>query len=321
MYDFKVKLETITPVHISSGNRYFFYLVKNGSRLNEDDVLSKFIEEKNIIEKIYHQNLRIKELTQVFDEELIDFIKKRNDLEVMYKIESYPTNLEPNKTVEEIFKSNGIPIIPGSTLKGLFLTSWIFDKLKKAQGIEKNKIKKFLKNSYKIFRSPTFPNKLREKINIPNFVVSDCLPDSENSYKIKIKFVKIGTRKLAIEVLDEFVGTFSVGVNNDIDKNELKKELKDACSTFFSNYCKKIEKIASEGIAQDLNKIKENLKENEVLVLIGRYCGFYSKTLYSILKELNVCKMKNVREPRSIRLITSDDEQKVIPGLTKLTFL
>src|SRR5690554_4838026 len=119
----KVKIETITPVHIGSGNvlqnETDFIVTKEGR-----DNFIHIIDERKILEIIGEEHLYNWLLSIENKESTLDLVKRyASTVEVqdfsLQKITCFAYNIRSEDTVKEIIHNGlGLPYIPGSSIKG-----------------------------------------------------------------------------------------------------------------------------------------------------------------------------------------------------------
>ncbi|MCK4257654.1 MAG: type III-A CRISPR-associated RAMP protein Csm5 [Halanaerobiales bacterium] len=145
----KMILETLTPVHIGSGeilSPYSDYVYQNGSiyyidnkKLGEslysledaDEIIDQFVE---IIRTTASNNRSKFKLVDFFDEYDLDYKKyswKKVEIKGVLK----------NEQISRMVTTAGKPFIPGSSLKGAIRTCLLYGHLK-ADGYDFNKLKK-----------------------------------------------------------------------------------------------------------------------------------------------------------------------------------
>lgn len=141
----KVKIETITPVHIGSGNvlqnETDFIVTKEGR-----DNFIHIIDERKILEIIGEEHLYNWLLSIENKESTLDLVKRyASTVEVQdfsrQKITCFAYNIRSEDTVKEIIHNGlGLPYIPGSSIKGAIRTAILSSLIERVNNKE-NKIK------------------------------------------------------------------------------------------------------------------------------------------------------------------------------------
>ncbi|MEM5832157.1 MAG: RAMP superfamily CRISPR-associated protein [Candidatus Aenigmatarchaeota archaeon] len=292
--DFKIKLENISPIHVGTGESYKSYFIKDGWRLNSEKILNILIEKK-LERSDYRKPIYLEE------EEIKNFVKSTNfdDSFKMYKIEHEKNIEEVGVEIQEIIKADGrqlIPIIPGSSLKGFFVTALLNE-----LSISEGKL-----NLKKIIKKPKNISRLYEMGKIPNLYISDCFPINQD-YKIIIGKVLVKRG-----FYSEFVINFKSKTVVQIEENFDIENVLTATRNFMKSYIEIIERKASDALVKKIiENVKidiENLKSNQAIITIGKYGGIYSKTVPKYIRILN---------KKGIRVVEVNGK-KYLPGLVKI---
>ncbi|MFH7881011.1 MAG: RAMP superfamily CRISPR-associated protein [Candidatus Aenigmatarchaeota archaeon] len=291
--DFKIKVENISPIHIGTGESYKSYFIKDGWRLNSEKILNILIEKKL-------ERSKCEEPIQL-EEEIKNFVKSTNfdDSFKIYKLEYEKSLEEGSVEIQEVIKSGGkqlIPIIPGSSLKGFFVTAL----LNELSLFEENP------NLKEAIEKPENMNHLYETGKIPNLHISDCFPINQD-YKIIIGKVLVKRG-----FYSEFVINFKSKAVVQIEENFDIENVLTAARNFMKSYIEIIERKASDALVKKIiENVKidiENLKSNQAIITIGKYGGIYSKTVPKYIRILN---------KKGIRVVEVNGK-KYLPGLVKI---
>lgn len=123
-----IKIETLSPVHIGSGN-----MLQNNTDFivtkEDGDRFIHIIEERKILELIGEEHLDNWLLSIEKKEPTLDLIKRfapSSKIEDFSKqrITCYASNVKPSDTLKEIMHNGtGLPYIPGSSIKGAIRTA------------------------------------------------------------------------------------------------------------------------------------------------------------------------------------------------------
>ena len=334
--EFKVVVKSLSPIHIGSGERYPLFSILDNHRYDDEEIFRRFVEKKlsgkNIIElkDAY-------EIMEKFEDEIYDYAKSiKNSLQPIYRIDELDEGVEEEskvsgveETIKYLDKTQLKPMIPGSTLKGIFLTAWLYKVLKDKGNnletileayVEENEKKKKRKKLEDVLSQPNLLEKYKEKIEnllgtkLPTMGFSDCLLES---YKIKVGKIFVGrARKFNIEVIDEFSGKFSLSVENEYELMKVMEALKVFAKDYFENV-KGLMEIGG-GIREKIaeaEKMLENMESNEVIIIVGKFTNKYSKSLISILPQ---SKRQKLQKPSRFLRYFSINERKMPIGLVKI---
>ena len=197
----KLKLKTLSPVNIGTGQNYGAY---------------EFIRNRNELKRIHLSNfLRLldKEQVKKISKELENNDFSLNEFVIREKVPDIPARYSMNynatstiDSIREQIKTNNIPYIPGSSIKGAIRTAILWKYLREnassyndlkrsientiSKGEKPNRLKKNIANYSidKIFGLN--PDKKDAKFDLLKFVeISDFMPD-EDSKQLEIEEIK-----------------------------------------------------------------------------------------------------------------------------------
>ena len=283
----KLFFETLTPLHISNGNKLAFgleYTIRN-------DVFRKFNFERISAtlgkERAFNfsEEISVKKITEIID----NHFDKYNEGDYFYKIKLHPKFYElvnnPNargqKFVQEFINSNGRFYIPGSSVKGSLLTILNLDYL----GIANNDDAR-IEDKFVIRDS--------EYLNPENFIVysTEDRPPSNNLMCLKPK------NSFEIDILK--MGT----LNKDILINRLKSYSETQINLAKNNllpYKGRGGKIKGADLFEEglESLLKYELKSDEYLINIGFGGGSWFKVFEKTVPkfESKIKGKKSVQEP------------------------
>jgi len=334
--EFKVIVESLSPIHIGSGKKYPLFSILDNYRYNDEEIFRRFVEE-NLSAKSIVGLRDIYEIMEKFEDKIYNYAKSiKNSLQPIYRIDEFdeaigrePKIAEVDETIKYLDKTQLKPMIPGSTIKGIFLTAWLYRILKNKINnlealletyVEEEKEEKKRKKLKDVLSQPNLLEKYKEKIEnllgskLPIMSFSDCLPES---YKIKVGKIWVGrTRKFNLEVVDEFKGRFSMSIENELELEKTIETLKIFTSDYFKNLegLRVIDGNIKDKVAE-AEKLLENMRSNEAIIIVGKFTNMYAKSLISILPQKQ--KVKLPRPSRFLRYF-SINERKMPIGLVKI---
>lgn len=331
----KVKIKTISPVFIGSGNSYPLYMLINNVRIKES-IFSNKLYEYLIKEKKFLENLELLQtLTKYFDDFIKNYCKlpiKQEEIEyeilVHDELSRYPEEKEVQEVIKTVDLGTGrkVPYIPGSTIKGVITTALMYDYIIKNsnnQEMINYIIKTLLKDNKKrghLLELYSYINKLLPEAS--NIYVSDALPEK---YKLCLGKIYYGgriERSVFLELLVEFEGEFKL--ESQIE-NVSERDLLDKVDKFSRDYLAKLAnlklvKIPVQNYENIIkNRINTLLKSDQKLMIVGRYSNLFSKSLYLLKYKLNI-NWRFVKEPEYIRLITINNREYDITGVCSLSY-
>ncbi|MEA3494437.1 MAG: type III-A CRISPR-associated RAMP protein Csm5 [Bacteroidota bacterium] len=139
----KVKIKTLTPVHIGSG----VDLQSNIEYLFINDKIG-VIDDKKVLQVIGEENINRWVSIINSKDNLLDYLRKRkNDIKLsdvaLREMDVYASDIGKNKTLkEQLHSAKGFPMIPGSSIKGAIRTTVISYLIEKETDRVKNIINK-----------------------------------------------------------------------------------------------------------------------------------------------------------------------------------
>ena len=285
----EVKIESATPIHIGNGNSYRAIFLKQNKRVSETEVLSKLINEELVKKALRDEELftwnRIKEVVE------------RENFSTLYYVAEIDRRIR-NEEIYETIKHKNKPYIPGSTIKGMLVTAFIYDKLMNKGSKEILEIAKLLRGKNLASNIRLLEKKFGLKIS-----VSDCILDE---YKLKVGFVKVGMRKtIVVEVIDEFKGKFLLETN--------VQNILEIASKFCADYLKRLENLRE--LEPNSRELIRKLKEENRLLVLGRFTNLFSKSIQLLFEKKNI-KIKNIKKPSFIRIFEINGKKNLL-GLVK----
>ena len=304
MKKYRCKVETITPVHIGSGDEISPHhdFIYDSGYINLIDsqlllgILGSHLDTYIDFLKTNHSHDSLKK-----------FLKKNNikyDLEKIsrYKIPSVNLEGTGNNSTTSIaltIKNAGLPYIPGSTIKGAFRTAILYNlwKGRKLQDLDReikklglrrdyigqDKFGSFLDDIFKFFRVSDTQNFLKHKIvrakrvhlinsdsnGIPQII--ETIDEKDDSYlEIWFDDVKVDEYDKARRIFKNF------------DLKEIFKLLKEFYKEIFE---KELEKNSDNLRIKEIYDLFKNLSDNEVLLRIGRGKTFWDNTIMKAFEE------------------------------------
>jgi CRISPR/Cas system CSM-associated protein Csm5 (group 7 of RAMP superfamily) len=341
--EYKIEVESITPVHIGNGNDYPIFSIIDGKRYDDGKIFEIFIDSSVGNYKITNIDEFLNSFKNSLESKIVEFsIQNKDKLTPLYNVDEIDISVKSNENklskVYEIVKyvdgKSYRPFIPASTIKGLFLTVWFYknfgNKEKELNRIIWEKIKGENNKEIEVYRILQNPNLIEiykeglKKIfgeSPPEILISDCYL---SQYKIKIGRLFFGfgrNRNINIEVLDDFKGSFTIiPKSEDIKIREYFASFNDFTRRYLWNLKRMKEldqrsKSKVDEISSELNKIKEN----EAIVVLGKYTNLYSKTILSALPE-DLSRRFRVRRPRILKHFSINGNIKLI-GFVKMRLL
>jgi CRISPR-associated protein Csm5 len=282
----RIKITTLTQVHISSGNEYelnFNLLIKNNKAYIYDEFkIAEFFIQKNITIPT-----KIEELKKLIKD------KKDEIINANIHLRTVETNFSNfNKPLLENVSSQNNPIIPGSSIKGAIETA-IFDLLVKNSD-RVNNIKEKLNNQ--IFNKERF-NKNGKAVHTidPDFKkIFSYLKISDSFQKLDTKVYKTinikkneehqKNRKDKVEKITNYVEAIKPNQNFEITLKDLNEE------KIFKNIGNICNKYYIPKINQDIKyyfykkgslnvKALQNLNNCKFILNVGRFGGAEKKRI------------------------------------------
>ncbi|MEM0481116.1 MAG: RAMP superfamily CRISPR-associated protein [Candidatus Aenigmatarchaeota archaeon] len=255
----KLKIESLSPIHIGNGESYLSLFIKNSFKVSEESVFEFYAEEI------------LKSQNYSYNEDLIRKIVNNKEVLELYKLdeidkEVLERRVEILENIKSISKDGKIIFyIPASSLKGFFLTAVLNNEIKK-EG--KKEFLRILSNRKNISQIGNF----LKKEGIVNLEIEDC---KLNSYKIKIAKVFYSSKKYTfLEVIDEFEGSFRIEINGKYDINKLL----EVSNEYVNEYINMIKNLTN---CDKISEILEKIEKEENKVILGKFAGINSKTIHN----------------------------------------
>jgi len=288
----KVKITTLTPIHISSGNEYEknFNLLENGEKVyifDEFKIVEFFIEKKLPI------GPNLSELKKQIAEHKKEIIQTNIHKRII------EANLSVNKPLLEHIATSNKPIISGSSIKGAIRTAYIyklvkdkkFDKeIDSLNGLEDKiyeadfQIKKsLLKKKDELIKSINRKIDKLTKNKFKYLKVSDTFKhfDKTKIYKtINIKKDKAyqANRSAKVEEIANFVESIPPNISSYINI-EFDNEIANICNAFYQE----LYKNDFNYYFSNTTYYKElNLSNSKFLLNVGRFSGAELKSVEAI---------------------------------------
>lgn len=259
----KVKIESLTPIHIGNGESFRSIFIKNFSRLNEEEVFDAYAEEILKTNKFEFDEILIKKL---IDEKSFSVLYSYDEIHKDVLINS----VEIQEVIKEWRNEKLTPYIPASSIKGFFST--VILNYHKIEDVTNPKM------NWSLIGTLLKKNKILDFLEI-----EDCKLEK---YKLKIGKLVFGKRPSSyafIEVIDEFVGTFRIKISKNYDINKLLEN----SNNFVNNYINILKTAKNkEKVIEQLEKLEK--EENKIV--LGRYAGRSSKVISISKNKSNYCK-------------------------------
>jgi len=344
---FEVELETITPVHIGSGEEY----------INNIEVIDNKVLNINKLMRCFYKNKKkLSELSEAIENKsLSDFIKQNiRDIpdDVFYKFDNPELGIN-NNIKKHIRTGTGEVYIPGSSIKGAIRTSIIKYLSKENDGFIKKKLD-VIEKQYNI--NPKYAdNSIVKRLlgNDPqkNFMRIIQISDTNKIDKVTIEKVQVinSTRMKSKLIFYEMIPagvktrfTFSIDKYLDREKNkaeipqnniklqsiwELISEISNITLDYHLDYS--MDKSEINKAYKNIKKNFNNLDDNETLIDLGAGIGWVGTTGNIIEDLINDDLRKKLRLapnhlkfqfPKTRRLVYLNDNW-LPPGWVKLKFL
>lgn len=297
------KLKTITPVHISSGEtilnfEYFtddeFVYVCNFAKLVnilDNNSLSKIL---NLIKRSETLKISFKAILQEVG------IENRINEFILYKIK-YEGQIS-GKIDRFISHPNGKKYLPGSSLKGVFKTIIYYDEVKN----------KLVNIPYDVIKIRDIINKTLESKDSDDKKEYKLRIDKKG-YKLRIGDVELDNYSLSLGRMNrigmrnpkgsaklnslELVEIPEASFKLYYEGFEIEKLVKNS-HEFYTSVLKYIEETVNNARGTDPSKYKvrenikslrkemNNLKDNEIIVQLGKYGGYFTKSYGELLFKL-----------------------------------
>lgn len=302
----KIKIQTITPVHIGSGRE-----LSVNTEFLVDKGICGVIDDKKVLNIIKRDNLINWIATIDRNEDLMKFIRKFNSSVKIQDVASRVMDIRAqtlsNKMKEHMFSGSGSPIIPGSSLKGSIRTA-VFNHLilqKYKSPLSENDLKKgkkysdkqlmrlllgdnsnndvfrFLKLGDAHFSDDTIVLNMQSLNEKKQDIISDssksqlteCIEeDSEAVFSVKIdeKLLDANIEKQLIKNDTEFLNYSNLfRIINQYNKRLIDEEI--------DNYEELKGNTTVDTYLEKMNDIRDklhNLDENECILRIGHGSGW-----------------------------------------------
>jgi CRISPR-associated protein Csm5 len=337
-----MKLKTITPVFVGSGDTYsgIDYFEHKGmiyfvdfNKILKSKLVGDYKKESEAIAQFITQNLKNNKLFN--KEKFYDFPFINKILIDKLYFYSVPAE-EPQKfkthtnEIKAFTRSNFLPYIPGSSIKGALRTAILYDAVENIDfsillnewrpnlnnKAKFNLIKKFNSHLDRQFGSwiekkyleefgsdfLEYANTIKREKDKPKFIdyffnnlkVSDVFLSGKG---IIMSPIRHGMTDSQVIVIEAFNGTGEVSLLSFLDFHRLK-EVVNTHTEMTLDYIKS--KIEAEGGSFEaelkITSILKEIEENEALfLLVGGYNGWYSKTL-----NLQICDSEHFDDVKKI---------------------
>lgn len=239
------KIKILTPVHIGNGNKYPNYLISENKKYNFDALLNKVLNKNS---KIILSDDFLKKLTSPSKDdgstkqEMAKVFSLNKDELKDVKVDYFANVLTPKLNQldinEQIKTLNGV-LIPGSSLKGYIMNVIMYHVIK--HNLE---IQQFYKTN---LSTPNIINKLELEVSTLTNQRLICR-DIVFPLKVDIKLISRITKKGSMPIIYECIPNDSY-FDGEIIKVVNKKSINN------------IENHLSKKLANEINKILDNLKE------------------------------------------------------------
>ena len=300
-----MKLETITPLFIGSGEVYsgIDYFEYNGHVYFVD--FNKIINYKiagepkkacREIEQFIINNLRNNQLRNKNQFYTNDFIKQIIEKKLyLYCLASHEKGKfqRHSNEIRAFVKSSLNPYIPGSSIKGALRTAILFDAIerinfdklfeaygKKAQKIFKNDLekqlnyfitKKYKQQNIKLPESSDFIDYFFNKLSVPDVNLDG------NGKVMMLKKYGMSEKPTDFLAVEGYEGEGKISFLSPIDFNYLKDIVNNYTKKSLELMRKKLEFEAELEVESILSQIE---KQDGMYILAGGYNGWYAKTLH-----------------------------------------
>jgi len=293
-----MKIKTLTPVHISSGNKLtgLDFAVENGRVIVLDTPkLFKALEEKGCdllkaVEDLGTRKISLKDLVRDFDLKLEDF--KRYEAKLVGNVGS---------EISEQIKTNEMPYIPGSSIKGAIRTAILWYAVKNDKSLLDfaiNHLKKLVRGQVTSNVLKHADDKLEKKVFGENpredFMRVVRVTDSAEFNSLRVYEIKIlgsSVRGVCVECIDE---NDTAQIEMEVDKRILEvKSIKSDLVRDIDTIAEITREFSLELIKSELNYnydsrtksiLKEIAKVRGILLRVGWGTGWYSKTIGLLLE-------------------------------------
>lgn len=291
----KLILETLTPVHVGSGETiepYEYVISDKFYRINlEKFIVSLSDKDRETFLKISSENMT---LTR-------DFIRKKADLSFVTEYttnvtgdvkEIYETKMsDPNNqlSIQTFIKTNNKPFIPGSSIKGAIRTALLYSMVEKPL----TSTEEIEKAVFKYSNPQNDPFRILKISDSSQISFNDMLVYKVKTYTKKDKFIESGYN-LIIEATNADYIDKSIQITNEIYiDNELKKytdfidinfkDIIDSCNEFYSTVIQNELKFYSNEeavyIYEKLANLSKHLDKKSFIMRLGWGSGFDSITI------------------------------------------
>jgi len=295
----EVKITTLSPIHISSGNEYElnFNSLQSGEFIylyDEFKIAEFFINNNILIPSNFNE---LKSLIKSKKEQII-----RSNLHKRRVVNKF----DINKTVLEQVNSASEPIITGSSLKGAIRTAYIYKMVKdgifKKEKEELQKIDDMMEEASYDQKNDLFKQKKKLKKDIEKKITNKTksvfkylkISDTLEEFNTKIiKTINIKkekshqkNRSKKVESLSNFVESIAEGQNNSFVLN-IEDDYFKNCASVCNEYYQKLYNVDFDYyFANHSLKRELNLNKNKFLLNIGRFGGAEKKSI-EVIRSLN----------------------------------
>ncbi|MCD6279687.1 type III-A CRISPR-associated RAMP protein Csm5 [Candidatus Micrarchaeota archaeon] len=294
MKEINVELKTITPIHISSGE------VISDFEYFTDNNFVYICDFTKLVDTLYgREDLLYKILNLIKGENRVSFrtilreVGLENEINnfILYKIRcNGPISGKIDKFISHL---DGKKYLPGSSLKGVFKTILYYDEVKN-----------------KLANIPYDVIKIR---NIINTTLEPKDSDDKKEYKLRIEDVELDNYSLSLGRINrigmrnpkgsatlnslELVEIPEASFKLYYEGFEIENLIKNS-HEFYASVLKYIEETINNARGTDSSKYKvrenikslrkemNNLKDNEIIIQVGKYGGYFTKSYGELLFKL-----------------------------------
>ncbi|MEM4710958.1 MAG: type III-A CRISPR-associated RAMP protein Csm5 [Candidatus Woesearchaeota archaeon] len=302
-----MKIETITPVFIGSGNVLTgleYFMKDDFVYFISLDELIKTIAKENYKEKCEYlsnfikdnlKNNKVENKEKLFTRELVDELIRKEKYIRKVAVEKSSNFNKMSSNIQEFITTNNKPFIPGSSIKGAIITTIIYDAFDTIDfNLPISDKKKFEKDfeiqiNNKIYEKYNKLLRYNDKEDFVNLFFNKISISDVNLNNFSGEIKKINTYGMSQKPndmisLETYRGEGIIDIKSEIiDLENLKK----ITNRYFLKSLYYFEKnIKEEHIKRKIKELVENIKKNEYMYLIiGGHNGWYFKSLLDLVKE------------------------------------
>ncbi len=343
---YESKIETITPVHIGSGNVISGKWQESGT---PDIVLLDLDEEKisnidlNNIKEMNVKDLYTKEIgTRKYYPKEYAMILRSEELRKESKTKNF-LNIEKFITTINIETGGEVVYIPGSSIKGYIVTALIWNEYRQNRNklLELiNKIKNIENNKQKHKKVSIDIKSLIYKDNFPKILISDFYFRNHELFVSKLSIENIRKNKpLKIKnyveiVKGESTGSLTIDKNFDLNIHELLNIVNQFTRWSIEKELDLLKKSQYKDKNMFINHMEflkneiDNCNNNSTILVLGKFTSILYKTILKLIEETDkkayeiiLKSIRNAKKdffPSTIKFIRKPGEIE-IPGFVKLT--